>query len=487
MKHSIRGKFALLLFLSTFVLSLLLIIISNQVARNLIDDLYKERTDDVARSAAAVLEPEEVRALRDEVLKIYQGIEHPVTSESWGSPEFEEYVGKYISIYAHPAYRSTVDKLRRIQDVNHVNCIYIYYVDVDNSRFIYLADADAEEPCPIGCIDAYEWGVEQANFLKAHPEEGYSAYITETQEYGWLVSSIMPIFSDTGEVLAYTCTDISMDTIIGAQNQTTTLLIILALVSVILVDVIGAHIVNKSIIIPLVRLSNTAENYWTGNENRLKDDFSKLDIRSDDEIGVLADSMKKMETDINNYFITLDATRQELTTVREESAEMKKLANRDSLTGIRNKTAYDAELQTLERDFAEGRLASYGIAMVDLNYLKRINDTYGHDKGNVAIKKVCKITCDVFCHSPVFRIGGDEFVVVLKGGDLEHINALIGNFRATVDKEHSDTSQEYWERVSAAIGYAVYDPALDSDAESVFKRADAEMYKDKQAQKAGRT
>ena len=48
-----------------------------------------------------------------------------------------------------------------------------------------------------------------------------------------------------------------------------------------------------------------------------------------------------------------------------------------------------------------------GIAIVDLNFLKKINDTYGHEKGNLAIKKLCFIICHIFQHSPVFRIGGD--------------------------------------------------------------------------------
>ena len=50
---------------------------------------------------------------------------------------------------------------------------------------------------------------------------------------------------------------------------------------------------------------------------------------------------------------------------------------------------------------------------IDLNNLKTINDTYGHDKGNIAIMKLANMICEVFSKSPVFRIGGDEFAVIL--------------------------------------------------------------------------
>lgn len=67
--------------------------------------------------------------------------------------------------------------------------------------------------------------------------------------------------------------------------------------------------------------------------------------------------------------------------------------------------------------------------MIDLNYLKLINDNFGHDKGNIAIKKICNIVCVTFKHSPVFRIGGDEFVVILENEDYDNIHTLIKQFR----------------------------------------------------------
>jgi diguanylate cyclase (GGDEF)-like protein len=124
--------------------------------------------------------------------------------------------------------------------------------------------------------------------------------------------------------------------------------------------------------------------------------------------------------------------------------------------------------------------------MIDLNFLKKINDTYGHEQGNYAIKKLCHIVCDIFEHSPVFRIGGDEFVVILKGADYRNIENLLIEFNMKISEFSSDETLEPWERVSAAIGIALYDKDIDANVTNVFRRADQKMYDCKKAMKATR-
>ena len=162
---------------------------------------------------------------------------------------------------------------------------------------------------------------------------------------------------------------------------------------------------------------------------------------------------------------------------------MQALANRDALTGIRNKTAYDNEIRRLEWRLEDG-LTEFGIAMIDLNFLKRINDTYGHEQGNAAIRKLCRLVCTVFEHSPVFRIGGDEFVVILENRDYNNIELLAQDFNDSLEEMAADINTEIWERISASLGYALYDPARDKSVSDVFKRADHAMYERKAEMKA---
>ena len=189
--------------------------------------------------------------------------------------------------------------------------------------------------------------------------------------------------------------------------------------------------------------------------------------------------------ELENYMDHLSRTRQDLQESQKAAMELSELAVKDALTGIRNKMGYDKEVKKCVQEIADGQ-TDIGVAMIDLNYLKKINDTYGHDRGNVAIVTLCQIVCHIFDHSPVFRIGGDEFVVVLRGHDLEHIDDLIEEFRRQLKERQDNEELQYWEKTSAAIGYAVYDSTVDSHFDSLFKRADEAMYKNKEAMKAAR-
>ena len=125
--------------------------------------------------------------------------------------------------------------------------------------------------------------------------------------------------------------------------------------------------------------------------------------------------------------------------------------------------------------------------MIDLNFLKFINDTFGHEQGNLAIIGLTKLVCKIFAHSPVFRIGGDEFAVILKNDDYKNIKALEKTFNDRINELAADDALLPWEKISAALGYALFDPEKDKSTDDVFKRADQNMYERKKAMKAERT
>ena len=487
MRRSIKKKFALLIFLSTALVSTCLITAGTIIARKLIDSMYKDTADYASYVAAANVDPNEVKVIRDKVLEIYYNSDK-ITSSEWGSEAFDKYQALYESIYDTKEYQNVLHDLMVVQDNINVDCIYIFYAELTGDRYdyIYLVDADHGEPCPIGCIDSYEWADTWAKELIQHPDTGLDPYLTKTDEYGWLISNMRPIIGDNNETIAYACTDVSVNEIKSTQNKVTIVLILMAIVILTVIYTISTYILNRTIVKPIKELSEVAENYWADGKSGVRNDFAKLKNNSTDEIGVLTESMKKMETDINNYFIGLETTKQELGVVREESEAIREMANKNGLTGVRNKNAYNTEIEDITEAYRRGKVESYGIAMIDLNFLKAINDTYGHEKGDVSIKKICGIVCTVFDHSPVFRIGGDEFAVILINNDLKNIDHLVEKFKKTVAECEDNESLEPWERVSAAIGYAVYEEGVDSSAKDVFARADSNMYADKTAQRAQR-
>ena len=193
--------------------------------------------------------------------------------------------------------------------------------------------------------------------------------------------------------------------------------------------------------------------------------------------------MKQMERDINDHISKLLSVNTELTISKHVASEMEELANKDALTGVRNKTAYDREVNDLERQIKNGD-AKFAIAMIDLNFLKYINDTYGHESGNVAITELSSLICGTFKHSSVFRIGGDEFAIILKNEDYANAGALVEKFKALIMEKYNDESAEPWRRISAAIGLSEFEKDSDADVHEVFRRADKAMYECKQKMKS---
>ena len=153
----------------------------------------------------------------------------------------------------------------------------------------------------------------------------------------------------------------------------------------------------------------------------------------------------------------------------------KELARRDELTGTKNKTAYAELEKNIQSNIDNGiEYLPFAIAVCDINFLKKVNDTEGHKAGDEYIKVSSKLLCDTFSHSPVFRIGGDEFVIFLGGSDYPAREELIKGLRDRVLE-----NLESGNGPVIAVGIADFDPEKDSKVSDVFERADSMMYEDK--------
>ena len=111
--------------------------------------------------------------------------------------------------------------------------------------------------------------------------------------------------------------------------------------------------------------------------------------------------------------------------------------------------------------------------LIDVNGLKKVNDEYGHQFGNNLIIETAKILTNVFGHDNVYRIGGDEFSVILKDTNKEICQMLLEKFYKEVAKDNKEM------KISVAAGYGIYDETIDTSYESFFKRVDEEMYHNK--------
>lgn len=484
MKFSLGTKITLAFVAFAIVLSGITLAIGYRVVDDMNSHHYMRKADEIAATVSRVVDTDAAAKLKADVLDVYRSIDSKdrVSSDDWGSPAFEEYSQRFAHLQDTPEYQKLLGELRKLQEVNDVSCFYLWYVDPQDEVCIYLVDAALEDPCPIGCIDPlYDFN----RGVLTNPATGFPAYITDTQEYGWLVTAATPVFNEAGDVVCYAATDISMDAIKQQQRDYFTALASLLLGFTVVTSVIVIFCVRRFIVRPINTLSEAAARYCSPEESD-RSTFENLEIHTHDEIGDLHQSMIRMEHDIDSYIERLMSTRAKLRSTQIEAYKMSDLARHDALTGVRNKLAYDQELVRLGYEIDAG-VQSFGIAVIDLNDLKKINDLYGHDCGNVSLKKLCNIICHVFAHSPVFRIGGDEFVVVLRGHDFGCADELVEKFRTRIEQTSNNETDDLqpWECISAAIGYAAYDAEVDENADAVFKRADELMYQNKRTMKAG--
>ena len=158
------------------------------------------------------------------------------------------------------------------------------------------------------------------------------------------------------------------------------------------------------------------------------------------------------------------------------------LMGRDPLTNVNNRMAYEDKENLLQSQINTEPDLEFAIAMFDVNNLKMINDSQGHEAGDAYLIRACRLICDVFKHSPVYRIGGDEFVAVMTGEDYKKRDKNVKALNKKMSK-YSDTLPLPEDYVSVACGVAVFDAENDVSVADVIKRADEEMYKDKAAKK----
>ena len=155
----------------------------------------------------------------------------------------------------------------------------------------------------------------------------------------------------------------------------------------------------------------------------------------------------------------------------------------DSLTSVRNKGAFDDYTRDLQEKIDNNENVEFAIGVFDCDNLKQVNDENGHDKGDIYIKTASRLICRIFDHSPVFRIGGDEFAVVLQNDDYRDRDKLMVLF----EKERSELCERAdnrWEKPRVSIGIADYDPEHDNSVSDTIRRADKFMYENKRQGKA---
>lgn len=227
----------------------------------------------------------------------------------------------------------------------------------------------------------------------------------------------------------------------------------------IIVAVLVAIRMSRRLVRPLKQLNEAAKKIATGDMN------VTIECDSKDEVGMLADSFRTTAESLNGYINYIN-----------------RLAFKDSLTKVGNKTAYDEMIGFIEADISVG-IAKFALIVMDLNNLKLANDTCGHNTGDALLKDAATAMRRVFNNERIYRIGGDEFVVILQGDEVNDVNELSAKLEAEVARFNQSDEKNYDMELQIAIGSAMYDKEKDLFFLDVFRRADKLMYDYKKKQK----
>ena len=127
----------------------------------------------------------------------------------------------------------------------------------------------------------------------------------------------------------------------------------------------------------------------------------------------------------------------------------------------------------INEEIEAGLINEFAIAVCDVNGLKYINDTQGHKAGDEYICAAGKLICGHFMHSPVYRVGGDEFVIYLTGADYNDRHEILERLNSEIEDAVRNGG------VVVSIGLSDYIDGEDTEVKAVFERADALMYQRK--------
>jgi len=315
--------------------------------------------------------------------------------------------------------------------------------------------------------------------------------LTKTWEEGEQQNDVDLIKNDDGRSYSYYMPVKVGDKVIGLvcvktdvdkmykeiTKRTVDLITILGVVLVISV-VLLAVLINRLYVSKLVKLSKSVEKYSKDQDASVAEKIEKLST-GNNEISILSSQIAEMIKEIEKHIESITSISSELNTTKEAAQKLSELAQIDNLTGLGNKFAYTEEMNELNEKIKSGSI-DFAIVVIDLNDLKKINDTSGHVKGDAALVKLAGYARQAFWNSNIYRIGGDEFVVIMRDEMVDKAEDMIASFRNLMNKEKSS---QIWVKISAAVGNSAFDITSDKSAEDVFKRADSAMYENKKEMK----
>ncbi len=349
---------------------------------------------------------------------------------------------------------------------------------------------DEEYPIMFGDPDFYT-AEQLVPYVNAWEKTGeFTDFKSYSDYWGNCYTVCKTIQASDGERVALICADLTLDDLQAIVNT----YIVRSVILVVLIGILFALGVSlwlqKNITSPLLALEESTRGFaQKSHENRadIADvlTFDQPNIQTENEIQSLSMAIKQMSDDMKSYVEDILSAEKRAEAAEGEIAGITKLAYEDSLTKAGSKVAFEARRAEVAEAIKNGD-TKVAIVVVNLNDLKRINDIYGLDGGNKYIISGCEILRQVYREIPVYRVGSDDFVVILQGDAYRDRDELYAVLEEQFYKAQDNTEVDPWERCSAAAGMTEFFDDADTDIDQVYRRAEMIMSRNKRIMKSER-
>ena len=367
------------------------------------------------------------------------------------------------------------------QNYPDIMYMYIYHFVPEGGEVIFDLDSEfALDADPPGAI--YPPDSDLIPYMDELCEGKQLPVLTGDTVDGYMLTYMRPVYDSEGNYACHMGVDFSMDKLHKADIRFVLSLLGIITLIVIIITAVVIYFMQKTVTGPINRMKQASDQFaYETESDRIKniEIMEKLDIKTGDEIEdiyhLFVTFMKKNLSFMQN----LTRAENDIKNKEAQIGQISQEAYRDTLTEVGSKAAYIKKVEDIN-SVLRVEDCEFAIVMVDMNNLKQINDEYGHKAGDAYIKGSCHMICETFKHSPVYRIGGDEFVVILQGQDFVNRHLLVDSLKKEYIETFTQTDHEPWLRYSAAVGMAECS-SDDNTFELVFKRADQAMYETKKA------
>jgi diguanylate cyclase (GGDEF)-like protein len=191
------------------------------------------------------------------------------------------------------------------------------------------------------------------------------------------------------------------------------------------------------------------------------------------------ENIEKIKENIARFNDYINEARPEI--ISKNLTEILKISsNTDTLTGLNNRKYLD---EYIEKAVAQAKRSQihYGVMMIDIDFFKMVNDTYGHDVGDKVIKQLAKVLKESIRESDIaFRFGGEEFLVLLYNCNNQKIEEIAQKIRTTFEKQSFESNNAQVFNKTLSIGICMYPTDTDSMWKAI-KYADISLYKAKES------